>query len=263
MGNLAFPQLSSGAYVQYPLRRQRLIQSVLNSFADGTMLASSQNANQRWMWDLIYNDLTATDQAALQTFFAQCRGPLLPFIFIDPTSNMLSSSANLLASVWQADPELTVTPGAADPNGGTSAFTLVNSSQVSRQITQQVLAPANFQYCLSVFAYASSAAELTLSLSATSSQNNTFALGESWLRFVNSGQLTDAQTGLNVAISIPAGQTVTVFGPQLEPQLAPSRYRATEAAGGVYPNAHFLTGALTFTSDAPGLFSTSISIESS
>jgi hypothetical protein len=73
--------------------------------------------------------------------------------------------------------------------------------------------------------------------------------------------LTDAQTGFGVSISIPAGATITVFGPQLEPLFAPSPYRPTVAAGGVYMNAHFLTSALTFTSDAPGLFSTALSIE--
>jgi len=43
--------------------------------------------------------------------------------------------------------------------------------------------------------------------------------------------------------------------------LSPSRYRATAESGGVYQNAHLLGNSVTFESQAPGLFSTSISIE--
>jgi hypothetical protein len=45
MASLAFPQLSSGALAQYPLRKRRVIQSAINAFGDGSVIASNINAN--------------------------------------------------------------------------------------------------------------------------------------------------------------------------------------------------------------------------
>jgi hypothetical protein len=88
-----------------------------------------------------------------------------------------------------------------------------------------------------------------------------FNASSNWTRLVNSNQLSDTQISFSVFLSVPPGESVAVFGPQLEPQLSPSRYRATTVAGGVYQNAHFLGDSITFESAAPGLFSTVISIE--
>jgi hypothetical protein len=114
---------------------------------------------------------------------------------------------------------------------------------------------------LSVYAFAHVPASLLLGWKAVSSFNETFAVGTSWTRLVNSGQLPDNQMGLTSYIVVPAGRSVVVFGPQLEPQPVPSRYRSTADTGGVYKNAHFLGDTITFESSAPGLVSTLISIE--
>jgi hypothetical protein len=261
MSSIAFPQLSSGAQVQYPLRKRRVIQSTVNTFADGSMLASNINANTQCVWDLSYTDLNSADQTALQGHFVACQGPLQPFIFIDPTDNMLSNSSSLTMRAWAADPLLSVTAGATDPLGGATAFTLVNSGQVDQQLKQQILAPANFQYCFSLYALASVSSSLSLGLAATSSQSQTYPVTSSWARLVNSVQLSDNELSFTVSIVVPAAQTMVVWGPQLEAQSSPSRYRATASAGGVYQNAHLLGNSVTFESQAPGLFSTLISIE--
>lgn len=261
MANLAFPQLSTGALVQYPFRKRRTIQSSVNAFADGSMIASNINANYQHVWELAYSELTSTEMNALQAHFAACQGPFLPFIFIDPTANMLGYSSNLTIGSWQRDPLLSVTPGAADPLGGNSAFTLVNSGQIDQKVSQQISAPANFQYCFSIFAFASTPTSLSLGSNAVSSQSQQFAVGANWSRLINPSRLSDELMSFTVSVTVPASQTVVVFGPQLEPQLRPSRYRATAVAGGVYPNAHFLGDSISFESDAPGLFSTLISIE--
>ncbi len=261
MANLAFPQLSSGAMVQYPLRRRRVIQTAINSFADGSMIATNINANTQTLWDLSYTDLTSADQAALQNHFSACQGPFEPFIFIDPTGNMLSNSSALNIGSWLADPLLTVRGGTSDPLGGNTAFTLVNASQVDQALKQQITAPANYQYCMSVYASAAVPSNVKLGLSAASSQSQTYAVSTNWVRLVNSAQLSDTQMSFTASIIVPAAQTVVVWGPQLEPQLSPSRYRATAASGGVYQNAHLIGNTITFTSEAPGLYSTLISIE--
>lgn len=261
MADLVFPQLSTGAQVQYPLRKRRVIQSPTNAFADGSMITSSINGYSRRVWELAYTGLTTFDQSALQSHFEASRGPLLPFTFIDPTDNMLTYSSNLAAGTWQADSLLSVTAGAADPRGGRSAFAIVNSGQTDQSLRQQISAPANFQYCFSVLASAAIPASLSLGITAISSQIQPFTVASSWKRLVSSSHLADDQSTFTVSLIVPAGQSVVVFGPQLEPQLSPSRYRPTSVAGGIYPNAHFLGDSITFESDAPGLFSTFISIE--
>lgn len=262
MANLAYPQLSSGAMVQYPLRKRRMIQSAVNTFADGSMITSNINANTQRVWELSYTDLTNVDRAALQNLFVNCQGPLMPFVFIDPTENMLGNSSDLTSGAWMAAPLLSVTGGAPDPLGGNTAFTLVNDSQVDQQVSQTMTAPANFRYCFSLYAMAAVSTPFRLGLNTgASQQSETFTATGNWLRVAAPLQLTDSETTFTASIIVPAAQTVVTWGPQLEPQLSPSRYRATASAGGVYQNAHFLGNSLTFESDAPGLFSTVISIE--
>jgi hypothetical protein len=174
---------------------------------------------------------------------------------------MLSNSSDLTQSAWTADSLLSVTPGAADPIGGTSAFTLVNSGQAPQSLRQQLLTPANYQYCFSIYASADVGTTLALDITAVSSQDQTYSVNSNWLRLVNAAQLPDQQMSVTVSIVVPPAQTVVIWGPQLEPQLSPSRYRATAGTGGVYPNAHLLGNSITFESQAPGLFSTVISIE--
>ncbi len=261
MANLAFPQLSSGALVQYPFRRARTIGSTFNTFADGSMICSNLNSNQQTVWELSFTDLTVQDQTALQNHVAACQGPLKPFIFIDPADNMLSNSGDLTAAAWIADPLLSISSGAMDPIGGATAFSVVNRGEAHQQFTQQVMAPANFQYCFSLYACSPVATSLQLELSATSSNVQKFPIGSTWVRLVSPVQLSDTQTIFSVSIALPPGQTVVLWGPQLEPQSRPSRYRATSASGSVYQNAHLLSQSITFESHAPGLFSTAFSIE--
>lgn len=261
MANLHFPQLSSGAQVQYPLRKRRTIRTVANSFADGSMIGSPLNRFAQHVWQLAYSGLTAVDQSALQNHFAACQGQLLPFTFIDPTDNMIGLSSNVMRGTWRADPQLSVTAGAADPMGGTQAFLLVNDGQIDQKLSQTIPAQAAFHYCLSVFARADAATSVSLMRSALSEASEQFAVGSDWRRLVHSTQLGESADTFTIAISVPAGQSLVIFAPQLEPQIAPSRYRATAGTGGIYPQAHFLDDAISFEADAPGLFSTVIKIE--
>ena len=88
-----------------------------------------------------------------------------------------------------------------------------------------------------------------------------YDIGPDWTRLISTGELGDAATEFSVAIRLLAGQQVTLYAPQLEPQLAPSRYRATSARGGVYPKSHWAVDNLVITATAPNLFSSAFSIE--
>lgn len=223
------------------------------------------------VWTLSYVALQPTDMTALWAHFEACGGPFRAFTFLDPTDNLLTNSAFLTQSPWIIQPEVTIEPNMPDPTGGSLAFYVTNSGSAPQTIVQTLTsAPVNFQYCFSV--YAASAGGGTCSLirsSAAAQQTNVIPVGAKWSRISSSGILNDTGIGLSVGIELAPGQSVSLFGPQVEAQFAPSRFRptysdpGTTSNGGVYTNTHWAVGELVFTADAPDLFSTSFSIETS
>ena len=263
MANLFFPQLTSGALAQYPIRKTRYLRTIQNVLADGGVIHFPDSGSGRLMWDLLYQELSDADITALQAHFQACAGPVHKFTFIDPTDNMLSSSEDFTAAVWQRDQGLQVSSGISDPSGRNDAFTLTNTSQTLEEISQTLDVPANYNYCLSV--YVSSAQPSTITLvragGASVLATQEFTIGPAWTRLVFSGRLNDSGTNLSIGVRLAAGQQINVYGPQLEAQIAPSRYRPTAQGGGVYSNAHFAIDSLIVQAEAPHLFSTSFSIE--
>ncbi len=265
MANLYFPQLTSGALAQYPIQKTRIVPTTKNVTLDGNMvLSSGLNFNphaSRLIWQLSYTDLDISDMQALQAHFVACLGPFHAFTFIDPTDNMLASSADLTATIWQKG-VIQVASGAADPQGGNQGTVLTNTSQANQQIIQSLNVPANYQYCLSTYVTSTQVENIALTRSGTTASDSTvLSVGPNWTRVVSSGRLNDAGTSLTAGIVLAPGQQVTVYGMQLEAQLQPSRYRATGQAGGVYQGAHWAVDELAMVADAPNLFSTSFSIE--
>lgn len=262
MASLYFPQLATGALAQFPIRKTRLARTIKNVLQDGSMILFSDPTGGHLVWELGYSDLSTTDMAALQTLFAACSGSFRSFTFIDPTDNILTSSSDLRAPVWQPSSLIQIIPGAEDPVGGTAAFRLTNTAATNQEIGQSLPIPANYQYCFSLYAMSTEPAQLILIRRGSISEDSrTFAVGPTWNRIVSSGQLGDSEIGFSTVIGLAAGQQVQIYGIQLEAQLAPSRYRATSQTGGVYLNAHWATDQLVFSAAAPNLFSTSISIE--
>ena len=262
MANLFYPQLTSGALAQYPVRKVRLVRTVKNVLPDGSMILYSDPGGAQLLWQLSYTELSHIDVQALQAHFAACVGPFHAFTFIDPTDNMLVSSSDMTASPWQTSSLIQVIPGASDPTGGTGAFTITNTGQANQAITQTLQVPSGYQYCFSLFATSANPSAITMIRQGSVAQAQTSApIGPNWTRVVSTGTLVDAGTGFTIGISLAPGQQVQLYGPQLEAQLVPSRYRPTAQAGGVYANAHWATDQLAFTADAPNLSSTSFSIE--
>ena len=277
MSSLFFPQLSSGAVAQYPIKKTRLVRTVKNLLQDGSVLVSSDPGGARVIWQMVYLDLALQDLQLLQGHFTSCVGPYHAFTFIDPTDNMLVSSSNVsLASVpvsgtnvpaWHNSTLIQIEPGIADPNGGTAAFMATNTAQASQEISQTLTGPtnavpANYQYCFSIYARSAAPAQLVLTRGGTSdSQSMTFSIGAGWSRLVSSGRLNDSGVSFTVAVSLAPGQQVSLYGPQLEAQISPSRYRPTIGSGGIYANAHWGVDQLAVSATAPNLYSTSFTIE--
>lgn len=265
MGNLYFPQLTSGALAQYPIQKTRIVPTIKNVLLDGSMVLSSDlNFNSqasRLIWQLSYTDLDSVDIQALQMHFAACSGRFRSFTFIDPTDNMLVSSVDLTAANWQRE-AIQLTLGASDPQGGTQGTVLTNVSQSTQQISQTLLVPSNYQYCWSAYIRSTQTGEVLLTrYGASASASTSMSIGPTWTRAISSGRLNDAGTNVTVGIVLAPGQQVTVYGLQLEAQVQPSRYRATGQTGGVYPSAHWATDELAVVAQAPNLFSTYFSIE--
>ena len=215
------------------------------------------------VWELSYSGLSQVDAQALQSHFSACLGPLRAFTFIDPTDNMLVASGDFTSASWQKG-AIQITSGVVDPQGGSQATVLTNTSQANQQIVQTLNVPANYQYCLSAYMTCTQAATIALVRSgSTASDPTSLSIGPSWTRRVSSGRLNDPGTTLTAGMILAPGQQVTVYGMQLEAQLQPSRYRSTGQVGGVYPTAHWATDELGLVATAPNLYSTTFSIETS
>ena len=114
MANLIFPQLSSGAMAQYPIRKQATIRTVKNLLADGSMFVAADPGAGQTVWTLTHVNLVVVDMQALQSHFEACGGMFRPFTFLDPTDNLLTYSADLTQSSWLTPAGVTIETGLPD-----------------------------------------------------------------------------------------------------------------------------------------------------
>jgi hypothetical protein len=263
MASLYYPQLSSGALAQYPIKKIQLFRTIKNVLPDGSMFLSVDSGYSHRLWNLSYIDLSISDIRALQGHFAACSGRLRAFTFIDPTDNMLLWSSDLSQPVWQnPSASITVHGGAADPFGGLSAFTITNNGESTEVLMQTLSVPSNFNYCFSIYLASLQDASATLIRSGSSTtQAVSGRVSQSWTRLVSAGRLDNSGTEFAVGLSLSPGQQLTAFGPQLEAQPASSPYRSTAQSSGVYPDSHWSVEQLPIAATAPGLFSTTFAIE--
>jgi hypothetical protein len=260
MANLFFPQLASGALTQYPIRRTQIARTIQNVLPDGTLILYSDPYGALLEWELEYTNLSEADANTLQNFFLLCAGPVNPFTFIDPTGNMLGSSADPSQKPWESY-GVSFSSGVSDPLGGNAAFTITNTTQVSQSILQSLPVPSAYQYCFSFYATSVEASEVIALRQGTEAQaQDTLPVGPGWRRLTSGGRLQDSGTTLTVGIILAPGQTVQVYGFQLEAQIVPSPYSATFQAGGIYPNAHWSVQELTLVAEAPDLYATTFAL---
>ncbi len=264
MANLFFPQLASGTLAQYPIRKTRVTRTVRNELPNGDLVLYADPGADEMVWELGYSGLDQVDINGLANFFNICKGRFHAFTFIDPAENMLVASADLGSSLWSVGSSIQVVGGANDPNGGMEAFTVTNKGQDSQGLSQTLSVPAGYQYCFSVYVMSGSPSAITLSRQgATMQETSVQPVASQWVRVTSSGTLADDGVGFTTGIELAPGQQVVLFGPQLEPQIAPSRFRPTFQSGGVYSRAHWGVDELLISADASNVFSTVFSVESS
>ena len=256
-----FPQLETGALVQYPLRKRIDTRTVLNRSLDGTQVKLFEGGATRLLWELHYSGLTAQEVELIESLFHSVEGRLGSFTWLDPTGNLLASSEEFDAPSWISGPLVSHVGGGADPLGGTAAYRITNAAQISQDIEQSIAASGRFSYCFSIWARSDSLMPLTLSArtsSTTSSIARTATAG--WSRITFSVHLDVPEEQITFAISLPAGGAADLFGAQVDAQPEPSPYKRTAAAGAVYTAARFDQDALSVQADGRDSHRTSLQI---
>jgi hypothetical protein len=242
MANLFFPQLSTGALVQYPVKRTKSVQTVSTQAEDGSVMTYFDPNGSTLTWQLEYSGITQAEANQLQGLFDACAGRFRAFTFIDPVANLLTSN-------WQA--------GAGVQ---TAANIYANTGNAPAEVWQTFSLPSGYIYCFSVTGDLNAAPDATLTLirrGNTTEQRLALPVREPLL--VSSGVLPDAGLGFTAAILLEPGQSIDLNQARLEAQPTPSPFRPPH--GGVYPKAHWAIDELLFTALGPDLYSTRFSIE--
>lgn len=253
---LFFPQLSSGAVSQLPIRRETGYRTLLNRTADGREIRVQDVDYFAREWELRLELLTDAEWQAIQNLFAAAHGRLKSFLFLEPGDNLLAWSEKFSESLW-VKTGVTVTEGIADPLGGTAASRLDGAGTLS----QTLGAPAWLKYAGSVWARATQAgASLEVAEGGGQAKTAAFAADGQWRRYAVSTAFATASETVVVRVVAPGGAPVEIYGAQLEAQPIAAFYKKTLAQGGAHPGARFWSDTLADRATEPGRHSSVIRI---
>lgn len=259
-----FPQLTTGSMAQYPVKRQWTKAAIINTLPDGSSITMADPTPPRVSWELCYQGLSSSEWNALQALFITSQGRFRTFSFLDPTDNLLSWTEDFTASVWTADPLLTIVEGMADPLGNSAAAKLTNGAQTAQQLTQALACPTWFQYCLSVYLRADAPCTVFLVQSSSNTEaRQACALSGTWTRAIVSAMLGGLDEQVRFGVEIPASASISIFGPQVEAQFAAGLYKPKAGWPGIYSKSRFDQDILVQTTDTNGQSSTTIQIAAS
>jgi hypothetical protein len=147
---LIFPQLSTGTSAQYPIGKILSQRSVLSGMEDGTVIALSDSTANYLRWKVVLQDLSDLEAKSVTDFFVAAQGNLQPFLFLDPTSNLLLWSQDFSQSAWETV-GLTFDSGVSDPFGGSCASRFYNRTAATLSVAQVSQIPGSLQTCFSVY----------------------------------------------------------------------------------------------------------------
>lgn len=235
-----FPQLASGACVQYAAGRFRSRRTVVSRTKGGYCFRYTDPGAAQVRWSVPLRALSDAEIDAIGQLFEASEGRLGTFIFLDPAANLFSWSEDFRKPAWTADPMVQQSSEVADPFGSQRATRLLNGGQAPQRLSQTLEVPAAFTYCLSAFARSAGGASVSLVRSAGGvEQMETTVLDGKWRRLTSSGVVGGIANGVSFGVELAPGSMLELFGMQVEAQVAPSEYMVTRAAGGVYPAARF------------------------
>jgi len=254
----SFPQIGTGAVAQFPLTRSRKWRAIRNDLESSEQIILPDTAAGQIEWRLSYQDLTDTEAGTLSNLFAASQGSFGAFTFIDPLANLLAWSEDFSQPEWQFG-LLENASGMGDPLGTLRAWSVSNPGAASQALEQTLSMPGEYVACFSVYLRSDAAGTVTLVRDGTPV---IVAVGPAWQRaFVNGAGIGGAVNS-SFSIAVAAGQTIDVWGLQVEAQPYPSVYRQTSAAEGIYAETYFENDELKITSTSPGLSSCEIGLMS-
>jgi len=253
---LAFPQLATGALAQYPLQKRLRARTVVNASADGSYIKLADAGGGTTEWQLQYAGLSDSELTALVNFFTAAEGSLNGFTFLDPAGNLAGWSEDLTNPVWEPGVFLSVAGNVTDPFGGAAAWTLTNSGGGPQDLSQTLNSPGGYVYCFSLYLRAEEATTATMILAEEREQCE---VGPDWTRISITARGDPAANSVSFGIELGAGDSVDVFGFQIEAQNAPSPYQRS-TGGGVYEGARLRDDVLQFVSAAPNRHSATVNI---
>ena len=237
---MVFPQLSSGAVAQLPLRRETGYRTLVNQALDGSEIRLSDLDFFERSWELPLESLSDSEWQAIQALFAAVEGRLATFLFLEPGENLLAWSEKFTEAVWTTS-GVTLTEGIPDPFGGTAATELSGAGAVSQRLS----IPATFRYAASIWGKASQpGATFVLSDGAGQQKSIEFAADGTWRRYALSTAWTVATETVVFTVNSPGAAAVDIYGAQLEAQPAASAYKKTLDRGGAHPAARFSSDML-------------------
>ena len=251
-----YPQIGSGVVTQFPFQRQRQWRAITTQLESGELISLPDAAGGQMTWSLQYRDLTTAEAQAVSGMFSASQGQFGSFTFIDPLANLLGWSENLAGAGWQAN-ELSISSGASDPLGTQRASTVSNPTAGSLQLTQTLGISGDYVACFSAYVRASAAATVTMH---RDGQQTAAAVGPNWDRVLITGTGTAGAVQSTFSLILAAGQSVNVFGLQVEAQPWPSVYKPTSAAAGIYEETYFADDELTITSTSLGFSRASVNL---
>jgi hypothetical protein len=251
-----FPQIGAGSVAQFPVTRSRKWRAITNSLESGERIMLPDTTAGQIGWKLSYRELQDLEVQSLSDLFAASQGEFGAFTFIDPLANLLGWSENLTQSAWQPG-LLTSSADVADPLGTARASSITNSSAGTQFLQQTLGLPGNYVTCFSVYLRSDSAGAAGLQRDNWQVQ---VSLSPVWKRVFLSGVGAPGAVQSTFSVALSAGQSIDVWGLQVEAQPYPSAYKQTTAALGIYEETYFGDDELKITSTSLGLSSCEIDL---
>jgi hypothetical protein len=217
-----FPRLLTGAGGQLPVSRRRVIPSVNTVNESGYVYASDAEGAGWVEWDLVFSDISRVEALTLQSFFDDREGDLLPFVFCDPTANLLRWSSDLSQSAWVKAAGTTV-------SGDGDSFVISGTGE----IWQSIAVPGEEDLLFGLEAMADGgSADLQLQRGGLST---TRRLGTKWSEIYLSG----ADQGADSTFRLQANAPVRVRKVQVRNCPNVPVYIGSDARSGVYTTTFF------------------------
>lgn len=249
-----FPQIGSGAIAQYPVTRSRRWRAILNQLESGEQIMLPDTTAGQIEWLLSFEGLTYEEAAGLSSLFTASQGSFGAFTFVDPLANLLGWSENLSQPNWQPG-LMQIAGGVTDPLGTQRAWSVSNTTPGAQALQQTLALSGDYVACFSAYLRSNAQQAVTMQ---RDNLVSTVTVGPAWARESVSGTGVSGSVQSNFAIVLSAGQTIDIWGLQVEAQPCASAYKLTTTPHGVYSETYFEDDELSITSTSMGLSSCKI-----